>query len=59
MFDDVLERLNDWHIDILHHNIDWGRLVLDAINELENLQKQLEIYKDLYAQELERNGLPR
>ena len=31
----------------------------EAADEIERLNKELEIYKDLYAQELERNGLPR
>ena len=39
---DVLERLNDWHIDILKHNVDWGRLVLDAMETIERLKKELE-----------------
>ena len=47
--DYVLERLNDWHIDIVRHNVDWGRLVIDAIDNIEHLQQQLEVYKDLYA----------
>ena len=42
---DVLERLNDWHIDILKHNVDWGRLVLDAIETIERLEKESERFK--------------
>lgn len=49
MTDNVLERLNDWHIDIVKHDVDWGRLVIDAKDEIERLQKELEVYKDLYA----------
>ena len=55
MTDNVLERLNDWHIDIVKHDVDWGRLVIDAKDEIERLQKELEIYKDLYAAEAVKN----
>jgi hypothetical protein len=40
MVDDLLERLNDWHIDILKHDIDWGRMVVDAIEVIEELQNK-------------------
>lgn len=34
---DVLARLHDYHIDILKHDIDWGQLILDAINIIHEL----------------------
>jgi hypothetical protein len=39
--DDVLGRLNEWHIDIVKHDIDWGRMVIDAIEVIEQLRDKL------------------
>ncbi len=36
--DNVLGDLHDYHLDILKVNVDWGRLVLDAIEEIERQQ---------------------
>lgn len=40
--DNVLGDLHDYHLEILKTNVDWGRLVLDAIEEIERLRKALD-----------------
>ena len=45
MNDNVLGDLHDYHKEVLEHNIDWGRLVLDAIEEIERLERIVQAAK--------------
>ena len=42
---DVLGYLHDYHLEILKSNVDWGRLVLDAIDEIKRLQHEVAYLK--------------
>jgi len=54
MDDDIVTRLRKCQNEYSSNQIRW-----EAAEQIERLRKELDIYQTLYAEELERNELPR